>query len=306
MDYCRPRTLDDALRVLAAAGTPSTVIAGGTDLLVDIKFRGFQPAGLVNINALDDLRYVREGPDGGILIGALTHVQALALDPLIAERAAAIADAARTFASRQVRNLATIGGSLGRATPAGDLLPPLLVLDATAVLRSAAAGREVPLAEFFLGPRRTVLGPGELITEIRIPAAAPGSGSSYARMSYRDVLDLAIVGVASSLTLDAGGRVAGARVALGAVAPRPIRAPRTEALLEGRPITDELIAEAGAIAASEATPISDQRASAEYRTLMTAVLTRRSLRAAAAAAAARGSGATAPPAGEHHDGGNGR
>ena len=286
MDYCRPASFQDALAVLAADGT-STVIAGGTDLLVDIKFRDFHPAGLVNINALDELRYVREVPDG-LRIGALTSVEELAGNAVVAERFTAIADAARTFASLQVRNLATIGGSLGRATPAGDLLPPLLCLDASAVLARDGSERTVELTEFFLGPRRTVLDRGELVREVVVPVPPPHSGSSYARMSYRDVLDLAIVGVASRLTLDEAGRVTQARVALGAVAPKPIRAPRTEALLLGRPITDELIEEAGATAASEATPISDQRASAEYRTLITGVLARRSLRAAADAAAATG------------------
>jgi carbon-monoxide dehydrogenase medium subunit len=294
MDYCRPASFQEALAVLAADGS-STVIAGGTDLLVDIKFRDFHPAGLININALDELRYVREDADG-LHIGALTSVEELAGNRLVADRFTAIADAARTFASLQVRNLATIGGSLGRATPAGDLLPPLLCLDASVVVARDGSERVVPLTDFFLGPRRTVLEQGELVREVVVPTPPPRSGTSYARMSYRDVLDLAIVGVASRLTLDGDGRVSDARVALGAVAPKPIRAPRTEALLVGRPVTDELIEEAGATAAGEATPISDQRASAEYRTHVTGVLARRSLRAAADAASA----ATTAP------GGNGR
>jgi len=294
MDYRRPATFQEALSVLAADGS-STVIAGGTDLLVDIKFRDFQPAGLVNINALDELRYVREAP-AGLRIGALTSVEDLSRYPLLAQRYTAIADAARTFASLQVRNLATIGGSLGRATPAGDLLPPLLCLDASAILASAGTERVVELTDFFLGPRRTVLAQGELVREIVIPVPPPRTGSSYARMSYRDVLDLAIVGVASRLTLAEDGRILQARVALGAVAPKPIRASRTEGLLEGQVLTDELIEEAGATAAGEATPISDQRASAEYRTMITGVLARRSLRAAADAATVPASAA----------GGNGR
>jgi carbon-monoxide dehydrogenase medium subunit len=284
MDYCRPASFHEALAVLAADGS-STVIAGGTDLLVDIKFRDFHPVGLVNINALDELRYVREAPDG-LRIGALTSIEDLARSPLVTERFTAIADAASTFASLQVRNLATIGGSLGRATPAGDLLPPLLCLDASAVLARNGSERVVELTDFFLGPRRTVLERGELVREVVVPTPPPRTGSSYARMSYRDVLDLAIVGVASRLTIGPDGRIAEARVALGAVAPKPVRAPRTEALLEGQLVTDELIQEAGATASSEATPISDQRASAEYRTLITGVLARRSLRAAADAATA--------------------
>jgi CO/xanthine dehydrogenase FAD-binding subunit len=283
MDYHRPTTFDEALSVLAAANGSGTVIAGGTDLLIDVKFRGLQPAGLVNVNALPGLRYIREDPDG-LRIGALTSIESLARDPLLTQRYAAISDAARRFASLQVRNLATIGGSLGRATPAGDVAPPLLALDATVVIARDGAEREVPIGEFFLGPRQTILQPGELIREIRVPTLPERTGSSYARLSYRDVLDLAIVGVASRLTLGPDGRVNDARVALGAVAPKPIRAPRTEALLEGQLLTEDLVTEAGAVAATEATPISDQRASAEYRTMMVAVLTRRSLRSAAGAA----------------------
>ncbi len=286
MYYRRPTTLEEALSDLASEDG-ATVIAGGTDLMVDIKFREFRPTGLLNVNALEALRYVREGSDG-LRIGALTSVEALARDRLLAHRYTAITDAARKFASLQVRNLATIGGSLGRATPAGDLLPPLLCLDASVAIARHGSERSVELSEFFLGPRKTVLAPGELVREVSMPIPPPGTGSSYARMSYRDVLDLAIVGVASRLTLDDTGRISDVRVALGAVAPRPIRAPRTEALLEGQVLTDELITEAGATAAAEAAPISDQRASAEYRTLMTGVLARRSLRAAAEAATAAG------------------
>jgi carbon-monoxide dehydrogenase medium subunit len=286
MDYLRPTTFNEALAVLAGDGA-STVIAGGTDLLVDIKFRNFHPSRLVNINALDELRYIREDQEG-LRIGALTSVETLARDQLVRRRYTAIADATKKFASRQVRNLATIGGSLGRATPAGDLLPPLLALDATVVLARQGAEREVALVDFFLAPRKTVLAAGELVREVRVPIPSARTGSSYARMSYRDVLDLAIVGVASRLTIDEAGRIREPRVALAAVAPRPIRAPRTEALLEGKALDEALIAEAGAVAASEATPISDQRASAEYRTLMTSVLTRRSLRAAAESAIAFG------------------
>jgi CO/xanthine dehydrogenase FAD-binding subunit len=283
MDYRRPTTFDEALSVLAAANGSGTVIAGGTDLLIDVKFRGLQPAGLVNVNALPGLRYIREDPDG-LRIGALTSIESLGRDPLLTQRYAAISDAAHRFASLQVRNLATIGGSLGRATPAGDVAPPLLALDATVVIARDGAEREVPISDFFLGPRQTVLQPGELIREIRVPTLPERTGSSYSRLSYRDVLDLAIVGVASRLTLAPDGRVSDVRVALGAVAPKPIRAPRTEALLEGQLLTEDLVTEAGAVAATEATPISDQRASAEYRTMMVAVLTRRSLRSAAGAA----------------------
>jgi carbon-monoxide dehydrogenase medium subunit len=145
------------------------------------------------------------------------------------------------------------------------------------VAASEAGDREIPLSDFFLGPRRTLLAPTELLREIRIPALPPRTGSAYARLSYRDVLDLCIVGVASCLTLDADQRVTSVRFGLGSVAARPVRAPNTEGFLAGQVLTDDVIAEAGRVSSGDANPISDQRASAEYRRLMMPVLTRRSL-----------------------------
>jgi CO/xanthine dehydrogenase FAD-binding subunit len=157
-------------------------------------------------------------------------------------------------------------------------------MDASVVIASEGQEREVKLTEFFLGPGQSVLQPNELLKEIRISPLPPRSGTNYLRLSYRDVLDLAIVGVATCVTLEPDRTIKEARVALGAVAPRPIRAEKTEALLRGQPLTEDLIVEAGQMAAQEATPISDQRSSADYRTDMTAVLTKRSLRSAADAA----------------------
>lgn len=284
MEYYRPECLEEALPILSEFGEAATVIAGGTDLIADMKFREFRPACLVNINPMQDLNYIRENGEE-LRIGALTTIQALLKSSLLDEKFTGIADAARIFASIQIRNLATIGGNLGRASPCGEMAPPLLTLDASVVIASEEQEREVELTEFFLGPGQTVLQPNELLKEIRISPLPPRSGTNYLRLSYRDVLDLAIVGVATCVTLEPDDRtVKEARVALGAVAPRPIRAEKTEALLRGQLLTEDLIAEAGRMAAQEATPISDQRSSADYRTDMTAVLTKRSLRSAADAA----------------------
>ena len=276
MDYVRPQTVAEALSAIAQAGGAATVIAGGTDIIGDMKFRGLQPGALTNINRVEGLRYITEDASG-LRIGALTSIQSLVGDPVIVTGYTALGDAAERFASLQVRNLATVAGSLGRASPGGDMAPPLMALGASVLIASQAGDREVPLSEFFLGPRRTVLRPGELVREIRVPALPARSGSAYARLSARDVLDLCIVGVASCVSLDADGRVSSARVALGSVAPRPIRATNTEAFLAGKVLTDEVIVEAGSVSSQDANPISDQRASAEYRRQMMPVLTRRSL-----------------------------
>jgi carbon-monoxide dehydrogenase medium subunit len=292
MDYLRPTTISETVAALSASGGAATLIAGGTDLIADMKFRGFKPSALVNINQVEGLRYIEEDASG-LRIGALTNVQAFIGNPVIEQRYSALLDSAERFASLQVRNLATVAGSLGRASPGGDIAPPLLALGAIVVVASADGERQVPLADFFLGPRRTVLRPTELMREIRIPALPPRTGSAYARLSYRDVLDLCIVGVAACVTLDAENRVTAARIALGSVAPRPVRAPKTEAYLAGRILTDDVIAEAGRVSSGDASPISDQRASAEYRRLMMPVLTRRSLTRARDAALA-GAAATRP------------
>ena len=276
MDYLRPTTVADTLSALATSGGTATLIAGGTDLIADMKFRGFQPTALININQLEALRYIEEDASG-LRIGGLTNVQAFIGNPVIEQRYTALTDSAARFASLQVRNLATVAGSLGRASPGGDVAPPLLALGAIVVAVSDEGEREIPLSEFFLGPRRTVLKPTELVREIRVPALPPRTGSAYARLSYRDVLDLCIVGIASCVTLDAENRATSVRMGLGSVAARPVRAPNTEAFVAGKVLTDEVIAEAGRVSSGDANPISDQRASAEYRRLMVPVLTRRSL-----------------------------
>jgi carbon-monoxide dehydrogenase medium subunit len=286
MDYLRPTTVAETVSALAAAGGTATVIAGGTDLIADMKFRGFKPSALININQVEGLRYIEEDASG-LRIGALTNLQDFIGNPLIRRRYTALADSAERFASLQIRNLATVAGSLGRASPGGDVAPPLLALGASVVVVGAEGEREIPLSEFFLGPRRTVLKPTELMREVRIPALPDRTGSAYARLSYRDVLDLCIVGVAACVSLEGDGQVVRARLGLGSVAARPVRAAQTEAFLNGKALTDEVIAEAGRVSSGDANPISDQRASAEYRRLMMPVLTRRSLTRARDAALGR-------------------
>jgi len=175
-----------------------------------------------------------------------------------------------------VRNLATVGGNLCNAAPSADMAPPLLALDAEAVIAGRRGRRAVPLAEFFLGVRRTVLAPDELLVDIRVPRPGPRSGGSYLRHTPRRELDIAVVGVASQLTL-ADGRCAKARIALAAVAPTPLRAREAEQALEGRPISPEALAGAATLATEAVRPISDQRGSAEFRRHLVRVLTRRTL-----------------------------
>jgi carbon-monoxide dehydrogenase medium subunit len=187
-------------------------------------------------------------------------------------------EASHQFASLQVRNTATIGGNICRASPSGETLTPLLVLEANAILAFSDGERSEPFKSFFQGPGKSSVGAKGLLTEIEIPYPAPGSKGVYLKHAVRGAMDIAMVGVAVMLTPDAGkNNIQDVRIGLGAVAPTPIRAPKTEALLRGKPLTAALIKEAGALAASEASPISDQRSSAENRRWIVEALTRRGL-----------------------------
>jgi len=206
----------------------------------------------------------------------LVTARALECDAGVRAGYPALAESAALVGSVQVRNLATVGGNLCNAAPSADMAPPLLALDAEAVIAGRRGRRAVPLAEFFLGVRRTVLAPDELLVDIRVPRPGPRSGGSYLRHTPRRELDIAVVGVASQLTL-ADGRCAKARIALAAVAPTPLRAREAEQALEGRPISPEALAGAATLATEAVRPISDQRGSAEFRRHLVRVLTRRTL-----------------------------
>ena len=225
--------------------------------------------------------------DDGLAIGALVTHTEIMRSPVIRELFPALVDAAHTIGAVQTRNLGTLGGNLVTAVPSLDSGPALIALEAQVVMLGPAGGRRLPLADFFTGPRKTVLKPDELLTEIVIPKKNLGKPTSFHKFGLRKGQALALVNVAASAWLK-GEQSAflEPRIALGAVAPRVIRAPQAEAYLEGRAATPEAMAEAGRIAAGEAKPISDFRASAGYRRELIAVLTRRALESASALARA--------------------
>ncbi|HUU54131.1 MAG TPA: xanthine dehydrogenase family protein subunit M [Armatimonadota bacterium] len=277
-DMLQPATLDDALRALAKRG--AVPLAGATDLIPAMLKGEAAPKILVNlkgISALDGIRRAR----GGVRIGALTRVADLLRDDLCAEHAPLLVDVAREFASPQIRSLATIGGNLCNAAPSADFALPLLVLDARVASAGPEGAREMPIEEFFRGVNKTALRRGEILTAIAIPKRRPRTGTAWAKLGVRRAMDLAFVGVAAAIQLAPNmEKCRSARIALGAVAPIPMRARKAEAVLEGKAITNELIEEAAAAAAAESRPITDLRASKEYRREMTEVLTRRAVREA--------------------------
>ena len=277
-EYFAPETLADALGIYSALGRDAQAIAGGTDLLLQMRIGEVAPKALVNLTRVAELRS-SNAPDGSpFFLAALTTLEELRQSESIRIRFPALAEAAATMASVQVRNLATVGGNLCHAAPSADLAPPLLVLGAEARIVGPRGERRLPLESFFLGPGLTALGPDELLLGLELPD--PVGHSLYLKHSPRASMDIAIVGLAVSLErMD--GRCATARIALGAVAPTPMRAVAAEAELVGQRLTPERIDRAARAAAAEASPIDDVRASAWYRRRIVEVLTRRGLMALA-------------------------
>lgn len=277
-DYLAPTSLEEALETVGQQTEGVQIIAGGTDLVPRMRSRVIEPKLLVDLRLLN-LDGIEKTADG-IRIGAsATHTDILESD-LLAEHCPALCEAAADIAGPPIRNRGTVGGNLVNASPAADLAPPLLVYDAVVILAKAGSKREIPLVDFFTGPGQTVLAADELLTEIRIPAVPPNTTSKFIKLGKRKAMAVAVVSAAARLTIDEAGKISQARIALGSVAPTPIRARKAEASLEGQSPSSDLFTEAGQIARSESSPISDIRASGSYRKKMVAVLTRRALEAA--------------------------
>jgi len=282
-DLLEPRTIAEAVHALSRPG--AMALAGATDLIPALRRAEIRPRLLVNLKRLRSLTGVRR-IRAGIRIGALTLVADLLECDLVAEYAPLLAEVAAGFGSPQIRNVATIGGNLCTAAPSADLALPLLALDTQAEVRGPEGVRRMEICEFFRGANKTALRRGELLTALVVPSAPARSGTGYAKLTGRQAMDLALAAAAAAVCLGADGKTCEqARLALGAVAPVPMCARRAESLLAGRPLTPGLIQEAAAAAAAEARPVTDLRASAEYRRDMVAVLARRALEQAACRAA---------------------
>jgi carbon-monoxide dehydrogenase medium subunit len=276
MDYFEPKTVGEAVSLLAKYGAEAKVIAGGTDMLVDMKYKE-EPGCLINIKKIPGLSSIQEN-GGSLRIGALTTIRDVETNILVRDKLTVLWESSHQFASLQIRNTATIGGNICRASPSGETLAPLLVLEAKGKCVSADGEKTEPFSSLFQGPGKTSLGSKGLLTEIDVPYPAPGSKSAYLKHAVRGAMDIAMVGVAVLVTPDATkNNVQDVRIGLGAVAPTPIRATKTEALLRGKPLNAALIKEAAAMAAAESSPIDDQRSSAENRRWIVEALTRRGL-----------------------------
>ncbi len=276
MEYFAPKSIAEALSLLERYGGEAKVIAGGTDVMVDIKYKE-EPGCLINIKAIGGLAGIKEN-NGGVRIGPLTTIRDLETSALIRDKLPVLWEAAHQFASLQIRNTATIGGNICRASPSGETLTPLLVLEASGNIAFSDKETAEPFINFFSGPGKTTLGAKGLLTAIDVPYPAAESRGVYLKHAVRGAMDIAMVGVAVLITPDAAKKaVRDVRIGLGAVAPTPIRAAKAEASLRGKPLTPALLKQAAELAASEASPIDDQRSSAEYRRWIVEALTRRGL-----------------------------
>ncbi|MCL5962584.1 MAG: FAD binding domain-containing protein, partial [Chloroflexi bacterium] len=252
-------------------------LAGGTDLLVSIGNRKISPRYLVDLKRISELDYI--GPDDDELeIGALASLNSISSSKLVKQNAPVLADAAATVGSWQIRNWATLGGNLCNAAPSADTATALLVLNALAKFQNAEGHQVTPFSQFFTGPGATVMGQSGILTAVGLPSSSRQGKAVYMKYGLRKSMDIAVVGVAVWLKLEEKFCLE-ARVALGAVAPTPMRAPEAEAALQGKELSTEVIDRAALLASKECRPISDLRASADYRCELVRVLTKRGLNA---------------------------
>ncbi|RJR41540.1 MAG: xanthine dehydrogenase family protein subunit M [Desulfobacteraceae bacterium] len=275
-EYHAPATIEEALRFLSQHGARSKLLAGGTDLLVSMKKRTTTPVHLVNLKGIGELRSIDYDARQGLRIGSLATIGDIGRSQVIREKFTALWDAADVMAAPQVRNLGTIGGNLCSAVPSADTAPPLIAMGASVRLLGSKGERILPVEKLFQGPGQSILEPDEILMEVRIPDPPEKSAGAYLKLMRRNAMDLALVGVAVFLRMSVDkGRCEEARIALGAVAPTPIRSVGAERVLAGKGIDEDSASMAGEAAAAEARPITDVRATEEYRRTMVGVLTKR-------------------------------
>ncbi len=282
--YYAPGTVKEATALLTKHGANGKVLAGGTDLVVQIKeqVKGMAPDYVVSLKNIKEVHQTRFTPRAGLVFGAGATIAQVLAAPGMREHYPALVEGAEIIGSLQIQNQATLAGNICNAAPSADSVPPLIAYGASVTVAGPRKTRTIPLEEFFAGPGKTVLAHNELLVSVHVPATGARTGCRYVRHTPRQQMDIAMVGVAALMQLDKAGRVADARIVLGAVAPTPIRARLAEDALRGQAPTEALIAEAAELAAAEERPISDTRGSAGYRRYITAILVKRMLHAALA------------------------
>jgi len=275
-EYHEATTLAEASAMLLEFGNDAYLLAGGTDLFVEIKENTRAVTHLINIKKIPDIADLEYDEKKGLRFGALVTYTEIELSPIVAEKYPNFVIAASLVGSPQIRNRATVIGNICRASPSADGTPPLIADGAILIIYSPEGERRMTVEEFIIGPGKTILQPGEIVIGMEIPAPVKNSGKAYIKLGRREAMELSTVAVAVSLE-ENDGSCTDVRIALAAVAATVFRAKRAEEFLRGKTLSTENIAEAAELAKQESNPISNVRASASYRKQMVGVLTRRAI-----------------------------
>ena len=278
VDYERPTSLKSALSILSEKGDVTKVLAGGTDILVKLRGRREQPDVLMDSKEIPELNELSYDQNKGLTIGAAVPLYKLYDNADVKNNYPALVDSTTIIGGIPIQGRATVGGNLCNAAPSADAIPTLIVLGAKALISSADGTREINVDEFCTGPGSNVLKSNELLVSINVPAPKENSGAHYMRFIPRNEMDIAVVGIGTSVELNAeGDKFKNVNVALASVAPTPIFVREISEFLSGKEVNDENIEKAGQLAKEASSPISDMRGTAEYRQHLCSVLTKRSL-----------------------------
>jgi len=281
IEYAAPKTLRHALELLAANGERARVLAGGTDLLVQLRARRKSAELVVDVKKISELTGLSYDEEAGLEIGAAVPCYRIYRNETVAAAYPGLIDAVSMIGGTQIQGRATVGGNLCNSAPSADAVPPLIVLGAVCKIAGPQGTRHVPAEEFCTAPGRNVLQPEELLVSLLLPPHSDRFGASYLRFIPRNEMDIAVVGVGSAVVLDTTGRYfASAKISLASVAPTPVYARAASESLLGKPVSDDSIEEAAELAKAEARPITDMRGTAEQRVHLVGVLVRRSLQRA--------------------------
>jgi len=280
-EYIDAKTVSEAVALLDEKGDKARILAGGTDLIVQAREGRRELDWMIDIKSIPDVNVLDFDSDTGLTLGAAVPCYKIYADDAICNAYPGLVDATKIIGGTAIQGRAGVGGNLCNASPAADCIPPLIVLNATCVIAGPNGQHEISVEDFCTGPGQTALGKGEILVSLKIPTPQQNSSSYYLRFIPRNEMDIAVVGAGASVVLDADKqRIVSARIALGAVAPTPLFAGEASALLTDKEISDDAIDEAAQAAQAIARPISDMRGTAEQRTHLVGVLTRRALNGA--------------------------
>jgi CO/xanthine dehydrogenase FAD-binding subunit len=280
-EYLAPKTVKECIVLLSQYGQKAKVIAGGTDLISQMKWGEIKPDYIISLSQIPNLDEIQFSSTTGLKLGALIKIGEIERSEIIRKHYPILTQAASVLGSVEIRNRGTVGGNLCNAAPSADMAPSLLVLGARVVIVSQNGEKIIPLEDFFVGPGKTILSNHEFLVRLEVPPMKPNSFGKYIKIGIRKTMDIAVVGVAALITLDHKNNTCEeARLGLGAVAPTPIRAKQAEEVLKGKKLNEEVIKLAAETASNEASPLTDVRASDRYRRDVIRALTRRAIRQA--------------------------